>query len=181
RLQRVNPAYYRAVTSIPARDFGADNARSRPADEAIARRVFKADPLRTDLPVRPASAAGDRGAGGEQSGRVTVARAARVPPPVDLIGRPTGAAARAPGVQLDNELRRTRVLNGREGVVARPQLPVPTSGGGPVETRPTGAVTRPLPASRPPRETPPRSDPRSDNNGGERDASGIPDSPERPA
>src|SRR6185503_3831832 len=174
-----NPAYYRAVTTVAARDFGADSVRTRPADDALARRVFNADPLRTDLPVRPASAAGDRGAAGEPGGRITVARPARVAPPVEVIERPTGAAARAPGVQLDNELRRTRVLNGREGVVARPQSPAPTAGAGPEETRPTGAVTRPLPASRPPRETP-RSDPRGDNNGGERGASGIPDSTERP-
>src|SRR6185503_9565418 len=170
-----NPAYYRAVTTVAARDFGADSVRTRPADDALARRVFNADPLRTDLPVRPAFAAGDRGVAGEQSGRVTVARPARVAPPADLIERPTGAAARAPGVQLDNELRHTRILNGREGVVARPESPAPASGAGQVETRPTGAVTRPLPASRSP-----RSDPRSDTNGGERGASGIPDSNERP-
>src|SRR6185503_76174 len=61
RLQRTNPAYYRAVTTVPAKDFGTDGARLRRTDEAIARRVVNAEPLDTDLPVRPAYAMRERG------------------------------------------------------------------------------------------------------------------------
>ncbi len=75
RLRRVNPAHYRAVTTVPTRDFGSDGARARQADDALARRAFNADPLRTDLPIRPARAAGAR-ATGEAGARVTVARPA---------------------------------------------------------------------------------------------------------
>src|SRR6185369_8507904 len=58
----------------------------------------------------------------------------------------TRAATRTPGVPLDNELRRSRVLNGREARQAPPQSSTPTvdtSSGREVETRPTGAVSRP--------------------------------------
>ncbi|HEV2827672.1 MAG TPA: DUF6600 domain-containing protein, partial [Pyrinomonadaceae bacterium] len=157
RLQRVNPAYYRAVTAVAAKDFGADGAKLRATDEAIARRVVNAEPLRTDLPVRPGYALGDRGAA-NQTERITVARPARVAPPSESIERATGAATRAPGVQLDSELRRTRILNGREGIVARPELAVPTAGASSVETRPTGAIARPERAARPVRESIPTVD-----------------------
>ncbi|HUS11576.1 MAG TPA: DUF6600 domain-containing protein, partial [Pyrinomonadaceae bacterium] len=159
RLQRVNPAYYRAVTAVAARDFGAEGARLRPADEAIARRVVSAEPLQMDLPVRPAYAVGDRGSAANRTERITVARPARVAPPSKSIERATGAATRVPGVQLDSELRRTRILNGREGIVARPALAVPSAGvGDAVETRPTGAVARPERVARPARESVPTLD-----------------------
>jgi hypothetical protein len=171
RLQRVNPAYYRAVTALPAKDFGADGARLRRADDALARRAINAEPLRTDLPVRPAYAAGERTAAADRT--VTAARPARVAAPRDLNDRPTGAAARTPGAELDSELRRTRVLNGREGVIARPDSQAPITGAsGPLETRPTGAVARP--PSRPVRETEPASE-------GSRDANRVPAAAERPA
>jgi hypothetical protein len=169
RLQRVNPAQYRAVTTMPAKDFGGDG-RTRPADDTLARRVMSAEPLRTDLPVRPAYAAGDRAIAGNRTERVMVARPARVAPPRELTERPTGAATRTPGVQLDNELRRSRILNGRE---ARQEVPGPTNGGtGPVETRPTGAVARP---ARPIREN----DPVERNEGG-REVNRVPNSNDRP-
>ena len=142
-LRRVNPAQLRAVTALSAREFGAEGARARPADAALARRVGNAEPLRTDLPVRPAHAAGDRASAGERAGRVATARPARVPNGVDLAERPTGAAPRNPGVELDDELRRSRVLNGREARPARTEVPVTTGGVGAIETRPTGAVERP--------------------------------------
>ena len=120
RLQRVNPAYYRAVTALSARDFGSDGVRTRAADDVLARRALSAEPLRTDLPVRPAHAPAERGAAEEPTERVTLARPARVAPPGGISDRPTGAAARAPGVELDSELRRTRILNGRDGIADRP-------------------------------------------------------------
>jgi hypothetical protein len=177
RLQRVNPAYYRAVTAQAASDFGAAGARMRPADDVLARRAINAEPLRTDLPVRPAYALGDRRIAGDGTERVTVARPARVAPPRELSDRPTGAATRSPGVELDSELRRTRILNGRDGIADRPGFQVPTGGAaGTVETRPTGAVTRP---ARPVGEIDPRDgsrSPRSPRSDGGRDANRVPES-----
>ncbi len=143
-LRRVNPAYLRAVTGVSAKDFGADSGKLRAADEVSARRVMSGEPLRGDLPVRPGNAISDRGGSGERSERVTVARPARVAPAVELPGRSTGAAVRTPGVALDNELRRSRVFNGRD---PRPQIPVENTAPGVIErateARPTGAVARP--------------------------------------
>ncbi|HAF12591.1 MAG TPA: hypothetical protein DCK99_02590, partial [Blastocatellia bacterium] len=175
-LRRVNPAYYRAVTALPAKDFGAEGPRLRPVDDALARRVVSAEPLRTDLPIRPAYALNDRQTSGERTERVIVARPAAVNRARELPDRPTGAAERSPGVALDNELRRSRILNGRD---ARPEMPVPGAGvSGAVEARPTGAVARP---ARPTREVDPLVGPRND---GGRDAQRLPDLPasgDRPA
>ncbi len=159
-LRRVNPAQLRAVTSLAARDFGNENARLRPADAALARRVANADPLRSDLPIRPARVATDQPRAGERAGeRVATgvaARPARVTPDSDL-QRPTGAATRNPGVALDDELRRSRVLNGREARPSRIELTPPTGGVGAIEARPTGAVER---AARPSGEQDRRVEPR---------------------
>lgn len=169
-LARVNPAYLRAVTSQAATDFGADTARLRPVDATMARRVVTADPLRTDLPVRPAFAQNNPANAGDRT-IVTVARPARVVP-VELPRRPTGASERSPGVPLEDELRRSRVLNGRE---ARPESPATTGGAGAIDTRPTGAVARPV---RPVREFEPRVDP---GNEGGPDVNRIPDREQNPA
>jgi uncharacterized protein DUF6600/FecR-like protein len=174
-LRRVNPAYLRAVTSLAARDFGADGARLRAADAVLARRVVAAEPLHADLPIRPAYALNDRAVAGDRTERVTIARPARVTPDRQLPERETGAAVRNPGVALDNELRRSRVLNGRD---ARPEFPTPASGAGGAIERSTGAVARP---SRPAREVDPAVDRRSESG---RDVQPIPETAEpndRPA
>ena len=172
-LRRVNPAYYRAVTAVSARDFGAEDGRMRRADDVLARRAVSTEPLRTDLPIRPAYALSERTTSGNRAERVTVARPASVRPQRELPQRSTGAAVRSPGVALDNELRRSRILNGRE---ARPEIPTPTSGvSGAVETRPTGAVARP---ARPLRESEPRIDGGRDR---QRSTSDAPATIERPA
>lgn len=140
-LRRVNPVQLRAVTRANAREIGSENLRPTRADEALARRVMAAEPLRNGLPARPAtvdSASRTEGA---------VSRPARVGPVTAPVSSSTGAASRTPGVPLDDELRRSRVLNGRE---ARPATPVVNTSTGEAETRPTGAVTRP---AREPRET----------------------------
>jgi len=135
RLRRVDPAFYRAVSSQSARDFGSRAARSQAVAADIARRAVGLDPLTGDLPVRPAGVVdrNNRGVGERQT------RAAIVRPPANavLAERPTGAASRRPGVALDNELRRTRVFNGRDPVPVNPG-----SNGGSFEGV-TGAVTRP--------------------------------------
>jgi hypothetical protein len=124
-LRRINPAYRRALTTVPARDFGNQKGRLQRADGDLVRRAIDAQPLRGDLPSRPAVVAGsNRGDG-------------RPAPAVAL--RPTGASTRTPGVPLDNELRRSRIFNGRD--------PVTPPAGGVVrspETRSTGAVVRPV-------------------------------------
>src|SRR4029453_12675819 len=143
RLQRVNPVQLRAVTSANAKQLGSENSRPTRANDALARRALGAEPLRA-LPARPAasdSAAGDNSA---------VGRPARINAG-DTGG--TGAAIRTPGVPLDDDLRRSRVFNGRE---ARPVVPtVNSSVGNQADTTPTGAVTRP---ARTPRETIDRGD-----------------------
>ena len=148
-LRRVNPAYLRAVTALPAKDFGTDTARLQRANVLIARRVVSVEPLHGELPVRPAYAIDNRGATGDRTARVIVARPARVTPAVELRERPTGAAARSPGVPLDDELRRSRVLHGRD---PRPALPTESSSSSTTETRPTGAVALPARPVREPAE-----------------------------
>src|SRR5688572_6202717 len=139
RLRRVDPAYFRAVTSQPASQFGSPNARPQPASTELARRVVDMEPVRADLPVRPSGTL-DRTdpATGDRQARNAVARPAPVSP--SLQERPTGAAVRRPGVALDEELRRTRVLNGRELIrPANPSGGVSTGGSG---ESVTGAVMR---------------------------------------
>lgn len=154
-LRRVNPANLRAVTVARAADFGGGGGRFQTADQALARRALSTEPLRGDLPLRPArvvSAASTDGASMD-GGRLVTSRPARVNPSVELNDRPTGAAARIPGVSLDNDLRRTRILNGREPrtVISSDDVTPATS-----ESRPTGAVERPIRPARIPSE---RTDP----------------------
>jgi hypothetical protein len=117
RLGRTNPAYLRAITSLPARDFGRQAAQTQPASTDIARRAITAEPVRGRLPIQPADGSATNGGGGGE-GRAPRIIAARPPnstvPGATLSDRPTGAATRTPGVALDGELRRTRLYNGRE-------------------------------------------------------------------
>lgn len=126
-LQRINPAYQRAVTTLPARDFGAGTGRAQPATPELARRAATADPVRGRLPIAPVNndanntgsisgrtRAGGTGIGagvgakGERMARPAMMDAARLPE------RQMGAGARQPGVALDDELRRARVYRGRD-------------------------------------------------------------------
>jgi len=131
KLQRVNPVQLRAVTSANAKQLGSENSKPTRADDALARKALGVEPLRA-LPVRPATS--DSAARGESG----VGRPARVNA-TDTGG--TGAAIRTPGVPLDDDLRRTRIFNGRE---ARPASPaVNSTVGNQADTTPTGAITRP--------------------------------------
>ena len=103
-------------------------SRPQAANADLARRVIGTEPLRADLPPRP-SVSADSNA--NRSARPAVAS------PVE--SRQTGAAARQPGVALDNELRRSRIFNGRVQV----STPAGNNTGQTTDTRPTGAVTRP--------------------------------------
>ena len=154
-LRRSNPHLLRAVSTVPAREFGDRRLRARPAAGDLAGRALAGEPVRGQLPVeRAGSMRGaprvGQGAGRERTdgaqGRDTLT--INRPTARAIPDRPTGAAARTPGVPLDGELRRTRVFNNREPRVS--SAPVATSGDS--STGPgssgggdsgTGAVERP--------------------------------------
>ena len=151
RLRRANPAILRAVTTVPAREFGAGNLRARAAAQDLAQRALTSDPVqrgqqpaaRPDGPraLRPAGAGNNRVRDANGREVLTIVRPAPVGPARDLPNRDTGAAARTPGVPLDAELRRTRVFGNRE-----PRVSTPSNVGGGAQGgggEPTGAVTRP--------------------------------------
>lgn len=152
-LRRINPAALRAVTSVPAREFGSEAARVQPANADIARRAVAGEPVRARLPIVPAST--DQNTANESDrqrrGRSwPAARPAPIAPAETLQERPTGAALRQPGVPLDDELRRRRIYNGRDPRPASPAQAEPSSD--PAD-RSTGAVARPTrPAARRPLE-----------------------------
>ena len=142
-IRRVNPVALRAVSTAAANQLGSDGLRARRADEALARRALESTPLR-QLPARAPSQA--ETSSGTRSD-VVLGRPARVTPANQSVERVTGAGTRSPGSQMDEELRRSRIFNNREPrAVVQPD--VNTSRGGSVESRPTGAVSRPAPARR---------------------------------
>lgn len=150
-LQRINPAYLRAVTTLPASNFGTSTVRAQAAPADIARRAITSEPVRGSLPVRPVNArSSSSSADANTLSRTNVARPAPTAPARLLPNRPTGAATRTPGVALDNELRRTRLYNGRE---PRPAVVGSGMSSGATASGSTGAVVRPpRPAMRPPVE-----------------------------
>jgi hypothetical protein len=152
-LQRINPAYQRAVTTLPARDFGAGTGRAQPAAPELARRAVTSDPVRGRLPIAPVNVdanntgsvsgrtrAGGTGIGagvgakGERMARPAVMDSARLPE------RQMGAGARQPGVALDDELRRARVYRGRD---PRSSVSDAVNVNGLPRTSDTGVVARP--------------------------------------
>ena len=145
-LRRANPALLRAVTSVPAREFGSESMRARPAPAEIAQRALTDEPVRGRLPILPGARPGLPAQGTERA-RVPDAQGERPrglvvarPAPLgrELSDRQTGAAARTPGVALGGELRRARVFGDREPRVTAPPSDtqgVPADAG-------TGAVTR---------------------------------------
>jgi hypothetical protein len=148
---------WRGVTRVPRRDFGNDNRPGQRVDEQVARRVLDSEPQRGgDLPrggyVRNAPGDSDRGPG----------RSGRISPVIHIPDRATGATERAPGVSLDEDLRRSRVFRGRDPRPTprtEPTTTTPATTTTPVttETRPTGAVARPEPRTdRPDRVVGPR-------------------------
>ena len=122
-LDRVNPIYQRAVTTMQARQFARGMTRGQPATKEQALRAVSTEPVRGKLPIRPAddelrTAGGERG-GGQTSGvRDRKGDALLIRNPTDpsrtLVERKTGASERKPGLALDEELRRGRIYNNRE-------------------------------------------------------------------
>jgi hypothetical protein len=120
-LDRVNPIYQRAVTTVPSRDFGRFMVRGKPATKELALRAVTTDPLRGKLPIRPVEA--DLRTPGGASGQTPVIRERKgdsllernpTDPSRVLVERKTGASQRKPGLALDEELRRGRIYNNRE-------------------------------------------------------------------
>jgi hypothetical protein len=120
RLQRTNPAHLRAITTLPAREFGRRGVRTQQATAEIARRAITAEPIRGRLPIEPTDSAGGGRRAADNNRRETRTNPVRPPrqggdsSAPDLLPRPTGAATRTPGIALDEELRRTRLYNRRE-------------------------------------------------------------------
>jgi len=142
RHERTNPAYLRAVSSLPVREFGSATAgtRARPATAEVARRAFTGEPIRGQLPITPTEA--DRRITSDSNGRarLNITRPTQIAPARPLPNRPTGAATRAPGVSLDGELRRARLFGNRAPRVASSTIVNETTT---PDARSTGAVARP--------------------------------------
>lgn len=185
-LQRVNPIYQRAVSGLPAREFGRGSIRAQPADAATARLALATDPVRGRLPVRPTgdddanAAAALRARPGEGRRAAIAARgdgASDGDPARGIAERPTGAGGRRqPGVALDGELRRARIFNNREPVAT--QGANGDAGGNPNGDPPrragdgergTGAFARPQRAARLPGAT----NARGESSGGDDPGRGI--------
>ncbi len=145
-------AYLNAVTSVPTKDFGNVKGSGTRASLALAQVTIQSDPVPvTNLPVKsPKSQMGALTAGNNNEA-LPVRPRGRGDLSAPLAVPQTGAAVRKPGVALDEELRRTRLQNGREPVTK----PGAASAGS--ETKDTGAVTRPVrpfgkPVTEPPTE-----------------------------
>lgn len=191
RRDRRDDGPWRGVTRIPRGDFGNPDRRGRGVDETAGRRVIDREPGVADIPGR-GGVAGNvpivRRPEGDSSDRP-----GRRYPRRDIPDRPTGAADRAPGAPLDENLRRTRIFRGREP--KRDSSEPPNTAGAPrTETRPTGAVNRPEPVApnanepRPempaapdqPREGRPGRGNRRDQDGNERAPRNVPDAGNTP-
>ena len=171
RRDRHDDGPWRGVTRLPRRDFGNPEGRGRRVNETVARRVVGNDPEVVNLPGRVADPVG-RGDSSDRPGRRFPRR--------EIPDRPTGAAERAPGAPLDEDLRRHRIFRGREPRRDVSQ-PTNTAGNPRTETRPTGAVNRPEPAA--PNANEPRRDRGNRRNpeGSERTPRNVPDAtPEAP-
>jgi Family of unknown function (DUF6600) len=129
----------RAVTTTNASDFGSD-VGFRSVNEAVARRIAGEEPVKGDLPLRPANIYRQNPEGTvDVSTRITAAKPA-VKPAAEIVERPTGAAIRKVGLPLDAELRRSRVFGGRELKSVTSESDGKDAA---IESSSTGAVTRP--------------------------------------
>ncbi|MCA1556632.1 MAG: hypothetical protein LC747_08085 [Acidobacteria bacterium] len=157
-LDRINPVYQRAVTTLPAREFGRGLARAQPATKELALRAITADPVKGKLAVRPvesdAATVVARPVVRDRKGGDTLVIRNPTDPSIALVEhRKTGAAKRLPGLALDEELRRGRIYNNRDPRSVKADKREETNNGdggvgGNVSTgnngeRGTGAIARP--------------------------------------
>jgi hypothetical protein len=124
-LKHLPPGFERAVSGLPKGDFGKGNLRPQPTDAQTAKLALATDPVRGRLPVRPVEGNGlsaeTRARLGENKRAALVSGGvgSASDPLRHILERPTGAASRKPGVALDDQLRRERILNNREPIPAR--------------------------------------------------------------
>ncbi len=147
--------YQRAVSSLPAREFGMMKARPRSAPTTLALDAVKKEPLRGRLPIKPNDDA-SVGTGNSSNSNGAIAARPRIGADVKshpsdpnrrLPERQTGAAVRVPGKSLDAELKNERIFKNRTPRVGTTDA---TSGATDnTDARPTGAVTRPFPGRMP--------------------------------
>ncbi len=131
RLERTNPARLRAITTIPAGDFGRMTARTRAADRELAREALTAEPVRGRLPVIPANRRTEG-----MSADATENRRVR---PIDGASRGAARGERVTRGDANGDANGATERNGETIVAARPPAAPPTRT---IEARPTGAATR---------------------------------------
>jgi hypothetical protein len=133
--KRGDAAYLNAVTSVSAQDFGTPRPNIKPVPAALAQTVINSNTVASsDLPVMTPRTVKDKGGLGNNTTTIRPRDGAAGMP---VKTRQTGAATRKPGVALDEELRKTRLYNGRDPVRAE------GNDRGNVKSEGTGAVTRP--------------------------------------
>jgi hypothetical protein len=133
--------YQNAVTTMPVKDFGTTKPTIKQAPLSVAQTVIKSEPIAiNNLPVKTPRTLSDTNTPVKSENPLSV-RSTRGRDKEASAPLQTGAAIRKPGVALDDELRKTRVLNGREPVTTRSTDRGGLNGG---ETKDTGAVTRPV-------------------------------------
>ncbi|MFN2480870.1 MAG: DUF6600 domain-containing protein [Pyrinomonadaceae bacterium] len=199
-IKRVNPIWARAVSGLPARDFGRGNVRPQPTDVSAAKLALATDPVRGRLAVRPVEGEGgmanlrDRLSESKRAGMAARGGDAAGVPTLKVAERPTGAASRKAGVALDETLRRARILDNREPAVTKGAKggdsfkdvngadPVRRTSGGNVggDARATGAVARPSRPIRVPDATNNPNDARGEKAGGEKNGGDDPKRTIRP-
>ena len=153
----------RAVSTLPARDFGTKIVRPQPAPLALAQRVMATEPMHNKFPFRFTNDNAGQATFTNGSPRDLKAKNDPNNPPRHLLERPTGAATRRAGEPLDQKLQRERIFNKREPRTLKLDATggAGNNAGGAANAgeRSTGAVARP---ARPPRGPIPGA---TDNNG----------------
>ncbi len=137
-------AYLNAVSSVLASDFGTPKPIAKPLTGKQAQLALDSKPVSiASVPVKkpvtdsvPSVVRGNDLSPGRPRGKGVEG--------TSLTERPTGAATRSPGKPLDEELRRTRLYNGREPVSRQDSDSSTIKSGSN-----TGAVTRPTRTVRP--------------------------------
>jgi hypothetical protein len=134
-----NGGYVNAVTSMPIKDFGVPKPDIKSAPLSVAQTVIKSEPVAIiNLPVKTPRTVSDVGAPVKTENPLTGRTRGRDDKGLGG-GAPlsTGAAIRKPGVALDDELRKTRLYNGRE------PMPTKSNSSSSGDTKDTGGITRP--------------------------------------
>jgi FecR protein len=139
----------RAVSTLPARDFGARAVRPQPAPLELARRVVATEPMNDKFSFRPTNDNVGRPTFTNGPPRDLKAKDDPNNPARHLFDRPTGAAKRLAGEALDQKLQRERIFNKREPRDSKLDAnndvgnKLGNEASDKLGERPTGAVARP--------------------------------------